>query len=123
MKDPNVSNLFVKIAPPDKKDSTVVIFNGEMDKIGLESVRSQVDETIEGLKTKYLVFDFEDLEFINSESIGYLLTVHYRLVKKEKELVLVNVSDHIADVLDVIGLLQLIKHYKTLKEFEDTLSG
>lgn len=100
----------------------VISFKGELDKAGLESIKEKLSEVETNLKGKYLVFDFKDLNFINSEGIGYLMTMHYRLTKKEKELAIVNAVDHVYDVLNVIGLLTVIKYFGSLEDFKAFLN-
>ncbi len=121
MKNPNETNLVIKVADVKKKDYTMVSFNGDLDKLGLEAVRAQIDEVAEKIETKYLVYDFTDLNFINSESIGYLITIHYRLIKKDKALVIVKASDHVKDVLQVVGITEFIRMYESISAFEESL--
>jgi anti-anti-sigma factor len=117
MQNPNISNLIVKVQEQKKEDYTVVTFDGDLDKLGLESVREQIDDLAEKLATRYLVYDFTDLNFINSESIGYLITVHYRLIKKDKLLAVVHASDHVKDVLQVIGISEMVGVYDDMNAF------
>ncbi len=119
MNELNSSSFFV-IVDDKSSDFCLVNLNGELDKAGLESVRAELDQVVESLNKKYLVFDCTDLEFINSESIGYLLTLHYRLLKKEQELVLVNVTQRVRDVLDVVGILKLIKFFDSVDNFKQS---
>ena len=121
MKNPNLPDLIVKSSAVKNKIYTVLSFEGDLDKLGLELVRPQIDEIVEKLETKYLVFDFTSLNFINSESIGYLITVHYRLIKKDKGLVIVKASNYVKDVLQVIGVSDFIKNYESLADFEESI--
>jgi anti-anti-sigma factor len=121
MKNPNLPDLIVKNVGSKNDDYTVLSFDGDLDKLGLELVRSQVDEVVEKLAGRFLVFDFTALNFINSESIGYLITIHYRLIKKEKALVIVKASNYVKDVLQVIGVSDFIKTYETMADFEESI--
>jgi anti-anti-sigma factor len=121
MQNPNVSNLLIKVEERVKENYTVVTFDGDLDKLGLESIRQQIDELAENLKTRYLVYDFSDLNFINSEGIGYLITVHYRLVKKDKVLAVVSASSHVKDVLQVIGVNEMVQVYDDMKAFTEAI--
>ncbi|MFC1749368.1 STAS domain-containing protein [Pseudomonadota bacterium] len=94
---------------------------GNLDKVGLDTIRSQIDETVEASDKEFIVLDFENLDFINSESIGFLLTLYYRLLKKKKKLVIVGAAENIMDVLSVIGLLKIIDNYPSLDTFKETL--
>lgn len=100
-----------------------VAFVGDLDKFGLQTVRDQLELLVNELESKYLVFDFSKLNFLNSESIGFLLTLHYRLVKKEKALVIVSAPSNVKDVLDVIGMLKIINYYESFSSFEESLNN
>ncbi len=121
MQDYNAS-IEMKVQEPDKDGFTIVSFKGELDKAGLDVVKEELNKLAEEFDSKYLVFDFSELNFINSEGIGFLMTIHYRLTKREKELIVVGAAEHVYDVLKVIGLLSVMKHFKTIEEFRASLS-
>ncbi len=121
MKNPNEANLIIKIAELPSKKASYIYFDGDLDQNGLIAVKDQIDAYVEKLESNYLVFDFTNLNFINSESIGYLTTVHYRTLKKERTFVIVGASAHVLDVLEVIGITQFIKCYGSAAEFEKSL--
>ena len=102
-------------------DYTVIDFIGELDKFGLDKVKDQLDSLIDTFDKQSLVFNFARLDFINSESIGFLLTVHAHLLKKNKKLVLVNAPTNVKDVLDVIGMFKIIGYYDSVAHFEQSL--
>lgn len=112
----------MQISELDPKGFVVVKFSGELDKAGLDVIKENLNMLTESIEGKYLVLDFSDLNFINSEGIGFLMTMQYRLTKKDKELVVVGAAEHVFDVLMVIGLLNVIKHFDTLEEFNESIS-
>lgn len=115
--------LKINILPPDEKNSYQVIeLTGDMDKAGLDVVREQLEQLSENYPYQYLVFDFSDLNFINSESIGFLMMVHSHLVKMKKVFVLVSAKDHVKDVLSVIGILGIIEYHDALDDFKKKFS-
>jgi anti-anti-sigma factor len=122
MRNPNEANLLIKIAEQNAIYS-IIGFDGDLDKLGLDAVKPQIDEMVEKTEKKYLVFDFTSLNFINSESIGYLTTVYYRLIKRQKNLAIIGASAHVKDVLQVIGINEIIKSFESLSEFEKSLNG
>jgi len=98
-----------------------LLLQGDMDKAGLESIRGVLNNEIDQTDKKSVVFDFKELNFINSEGIGYLLTVHYHLMKREKTFIIINSNAHVKDVLNVIGLTKVIKCFDTTEEFLKTI--
>lgn len=111
-------NLILDIKPvEDGENHQVVSFNGELDKAGHMEVKPQLDELVENFENKTLVFDFTGLKFINSEGIGYLMEIHTHLLNRGKELVIVAVGAHIADVFEAIGINEIITLYPDLNSF------
>lgn len=115
--------LTLDIQDPDaRKNYQVVAFHGDMDKAGLGLVKDKLESLVSSFHHKYLVFDFTALNFINSESIGFLMALHSHLVKESKNLVIVSASEHVKDVLSVIGILAVITYHDNLDTFKKHLS-
>ncbi len=114
----NVSVLSVD----EEKRYQVIKLKGQLDKAGLESAREQIDSLVDQFTGQYLAFDFSELDFINSESIGYLTSVHAHLTKSGKNLVILAAKPNVKDVFMVIGLLSLMSSFDSLSDFVNTLS-
>ena len=112
------SHLTLQVIPADNKQHyQVVRFSGELDKAGLNLIKDQIEKLVDNFSLKYLVFDFADLHFINSECIGFLMAIYAHLVKAEKKLVVVQAPANIMDIFKVIGLSQVIDTYDSLPTF------
>lgn len=99
-----------------------VVFKGDLDKAGLAAIKDELDKYLGEFERESVVFDFGDMNFINSEGIGYLLTVYYRLAKANKKFYIVNCSNHVKDVLDVIGMMKIIKCFENEADLENSFS-
>ena len=115
----NISIETVKGQETEKYD--IIKLTGNLDKVGLDTVRGNIDAEVESSRKEFIIMDFSQLNFINSESIGFLLTIYYRLLKKQKKLVIVAAPENIKDVLSVIGLLKIIDSYDSIDEFKITI--
>lgn len=122
MIDFNEANLNMDVFPP-ANGIQIVEFRGNLDKAGFNHIREQMEETVEKCTSKFLIFNFAKLEFINSESIGFLLTLHSRLIKKDSRLVIVSANSHVKDVLEVIGMTKLVDMYDDLQKFTESLKS
>ncbi len=119
----NTPILTLNTLPPDKQKSYQVFeLNGDMDKQGLTLVRQKLEETAQNFPYQYFIFDFSNLNFINSESIGFLMTLHSHLVKMKKKLVVTSAKSHVKDVLSVIGILNVIDYHDSLEAFLKTIA-
>lgn len=86
----------------------VVEFQGELDQSTLGNTEKQVGEFLENFKRPALLFDLNNLHFINSEGIGFLVAIHTKLRKKGQDLFLCGLKKNVADVMNIIGLPGLI---------------
>lgn len=93
----------------------VVQFNGEMDKSNLDQVRDVLTKFVEDYSMPILVFDLTYFDFINSEGVGFMVSLFYKLKKKEQELKIINVQPKVEDVFNLIGLSRLITCYDSLE--------
>ena len=119
-----VLNLNLTILPsPNNGKYQVVKFAGDLDKAGLQSIQEKIDALVESFSQPYLVFDFSDLNFINSESIGFLTTIHSHLIKNNKSLVLIQAKANVKDVFTVIGLFTFISYYDSLAAFLEKIGS
>jgi len=99
------------------KNYQIVEFHGDFDKAGYTDVRAELDKIVQEFGLTDLVFDFTDLKFINSESIGYLMEVHAHLVKLGKALKIVGASEHVKEVLQTIGIAEIVPMYNDLNSY------
>lgn len=92
---------------------------------------SNVDEKIQELykavesnpKNLNLIFDLENLEYMNSKSIGYLTDLYGKITEGGGQVLITNAKSNILDILQVVGLTQLIKNVATIKEAKDSLAA
>lgn len=89
-------------------DYEVVEFHGELDKSTLDSAEEQLLKLLDSFDRGYLVFDFSDLDFINSEGIGVIVLAHAKLVTKGKQLLVCGMHKHVAEVIDAVGIGKLV---------------
>lgn len=101
---------------PDKKVK-LLKFAGQLDESNVDEKAKEIydfiNATPQGL---WLIFDFEKLEYMNSKSIGYLTDWYTKLTEKKGGIVIANARPNILDILQVVGLTQLISCVATIDE-------
>lgn len=101
---------------PDKKVK-LLKFAGQLDESNVDEKAKEVYDIIgtvpQGL---FLIFDFEKLEYMNSKSIGYLTDWYTKLNEKKGGIIVANAKPNILDILQVVGLTQLINCVGTVDE-------
>ncbi|MBD3360884.1 anti-sigma factor antagonist [Candidatus Peregrinibacteria bacterium] len=100
-------------------DYQIIKFTGEFDKAGHSYIRDELDNAVKNFTEKFLVFDFSGLKFINSEGIGYIMEIHTHLRKRDKKLIIVGLSSHVADVFKTIGISEIIPIYEDMDDFKN----
>lgn len=101
---------------PDRKVKLVKVA-GQLDESNVDEKAKEIYDLISGTpQGLYLIFDFVQLEYMNSKSIGYLTDWYTKLTEKKGGIVIANARPNILDILQVVGLTQLIPCVPTLDE-------
>lgn len=112
-------NISVENVSTDDKEKNVKIvkFSGQLDESNVDSNAKTIYKLIEDTpKNLSLIFDFAELEYMNSKSIGYLTDWYGRVTGKNGKIVVAQARENIMDILQVVGLTQLINCYPSLEE-------
>ena len=107
-------NVLDKKSPDDKYK--VIEFRGEMDKSNNLDVRNALTSFIESFNDPFLLFDLTYFNFINSEGVGLLVSMFYKLKTTNKSLIIVSPQPRILDVFNIIGLPQIVPVANDLEE-------
>lgn len=105
------------VVSKDNPNFLLVDFFGNLDTFGLKEKRKEIMDLVEKLDKKYLVFSFTGLNFINSESISVLMQINESLKAKDRQLILVGAKKNVVDVLNVIGIFEMMPYFKTMPDF------
>jgi anti-anti-sigma factor len=95
----------------------LVTFNGQLDETNVDEKAKTIYALIEQTpKNLNLLFDLENLVYMNSKGIGYLTDWYGKITEGGGKLIIAKARPNILDILDVVGLTQLIKCYSTVDE-------
>ena len=101
---------------PDKH-LKLVKFSGQLDESNVDEKAKSLYDVIQSVPQQlFLVFDFTGLEYMNSKSIGYLTDWYTKSSEKKGGIVIAGAKANILDILQVVGLTQLIKCVSTVEE-------
>jgi anti-sigma B factor antagonist len=95
------------------KQTQVIELNGELD----EQSAPQAQTSILPLATPgcKIVLDMSKVTFMSSAGLRLLLQVYRAIAGKGGKVVLVGLSDNLADTMSITGFLDLVAHYPTLE--------
>ena len=68
-----------------------------------------------------LIFDLENLEYMNSKSIGYMTDLYGKIREHNGKITIAKAKPNIKDILQVVGLTQLIPIFDTIEEAKTAL--
>lgn len=107
---------------PDKTVKLVKV-TGQLDESNVDEqskiIYGLISQVPQGL---FMIFDFEGLEYMNSKSIGYLTDWYTKVTEKQGGVVIAKAKANILDILQVVGLTQLMKCVPTLEEAKLAIS-
>ncbi len=99
------------------KHVKLIAVSGQLDESNIDEKAQEIyallTQNPQGL---YMIFDFEKLEYMNSKSIGYLTDWFGKVTEGQGKIVIIKAKPNIIDILQVIGLTQLIPMFATLEE-------
>lgn len=95
----------------------IVHITGQLDESNVDEKIQEIYKLVEATpKGLNLIFDMEHLEYMNSKSIGYLTDLYGKISEASGQVAIAKAQPNILDILQVVGLTQLIKTFTTVDE-------
>lgn len=95
----------------------VVHFDGQFDERNVDEQAKTMYEFLETVQPgSTILFDFSNLRYMNSKSIGYLMDWHTRIQQHKSHLVVVAAQPNINDILSLVGITKLVPMCGNLDE-------
>ena len=85
-------------------------FYGDLDNLTVCNLKQICIELIETYRPKVVKLDFEEVTFVDSTGIGFVLARYKQLSKMQAELFLCNLSKANKTLFNMSGIFQIIKH-------------
>lgn len=102
----------------------VIKIAGQLDESNVDEEAKKIYDLIEqNPKNLNLILDLEELEYMNSKSIGYLTDWYGKVFENGGKVMIAKAKPNILDILEVVGLTQLIKNYSTVEEAKAALAA
>ncbi|MDO4548865.1 MAG: anti-sigma factor antagonist [Clostridia bacterium] len=91
------------------QSEVVVRLRGEVDHMQAQRLKPEIDELLKNPRVKRLVFEMDDVSFMDSSGIGVILG-RYRVMKKRGGTVAVSgVGGHVDRIFKMAGLYKLVE--------------
>lgn len=111
----------MNITVSEGKGCAVLALEGRLDSNTSESLAQQLNTTIDGGQTN-LIVDFSQLAYISSAGLRVLLMAAKRVKTASGALILCSMQDHIREVFEISGFLQILTVADTQQEAEAMIS-
>jgi len=106
-----------------KRDTLVVHLAGELDHHHAEEIREELDSLLNDPSIRHLIFDLENLHFMDSSGIGVFLGRYKRIMKRGGTVCIVRVNPQIHKILEMSGLYKILKVYADVRAALEALRG
>ncbi|HHW68232.1 MAG: hypothetical protein PWP07_1093 [Epulopiscium sp.] len=99
-----------------KKGSLIVRISGEIDHHTSEDIREKLDREYQRQNAKNIIFDFSDIQFMDSSGIGVIMGRYKNVKERGGQVGIFNVQPQIDRIFQLSGLYKIINHYQSLDE-------
>lgn len=106
-----------------KEKTKLLKFAGQLDETNIEAEAQKVYQIMDSDKPKHFVFDFSELTYLNSKSIGYIADWQQKISGNGGKMVIFGAQQNIFDILDVVGLSNIVTIAKTLEEAKSAIAS
>ncbi len=94
----------------EKKDAILCVrLNGELDHHSSEMLRKEVDSELQTGKYKHLVFNLENLSFMDSSGLGVILGRYKQITNNGGEMVVCSITPPIKRLFEMSGLFKIVR--------------
>jgi len=111
-------------SPSPDKPVKVVHIKGQLDESNVDEKIKEIYKAIEETpKNLSMVFEMSELDYMNSKSIGYITDLYGKLTEAGGKVAIAGAKPNILDILQVVGLTQLIPTFDTVKAAMEGMGG
>ncbi|MBR6543706.1 MAG: anti-sigma F factor antagonist [Anaerotignum sp.] len=100
-----------------KKNKTLIIkIHGEIDHHTVKELRRQIENAFIQMGGRNIIFDYNDVSFMDSSGIGMLIGRYKELQVFGGRIALICVNEKIKELLKLSGLSKVITCFETLED-------
>lgn len=107
-----------------KEENWILIFSfsGELDETNADKTFTGIYNEIWDFEDKKVIFDFTNLKYLNSKSIGYIADIYSQIEDNNAMMYISNCDDWVKDVLELVGITTIVPTVDTVKQAIDAMS-
>lgn len=104
-------------------DILIATAHGEVDHHNAGKLRDEIDEAMVAFRCKNLIFDLENVTFMDSSGIGVVLGRYNKVLQKGGRLMITGCSEYIEKILHMAGVFSVIGHLQSVEDAVWELQG
>lgn len=97
-------------------NTLIVKLQGELDHHVAKKIRIELDEMISNKRSKNLIFNLEEMNFMDSSGIGVIIGRYKNISKFGGKVAVVGVSKKVDKIFNLAGLYRIIDKYENQNE-------
>lgn len=107
-----------------KKGTTLIIkIMEDMDHHSAQYIRQKIDNEIIKATVKNIIFDFSNVNFMDSSGIGVVIGRYKNIQKLNGRAAIVNANPKIMQIFEMSGVLKIIPAYSNLDKAVSSMCG
>lgn len=95
-----------------EENCLTIFLPGEVDHCNAEIIRKEADELIQKKHIRYVIFDFQDTNFMDSSGIGVIMGRYRMLCLLGGEVWAVHANERMKKILTMSGAAKIIRVYE-----------
>ena len=99
-----------------KKNILLIRLKGELDQFGSNKIKTRVSEVMVKYQIKHLIINFENLSFMDSTGIGFMIGRYYDVKKNGGRVIICSMNNIIKRIFNISGLQKICSVVKSEKE-------
>ena len=88
----------------------------ELDHHVSRAIREEIDEILMTKSVKNIIFDFKNINFMDSSGIGVIIGRYKKISNEGGRVSVINISSRVKKIFDLSGLNKIIGIYDTYEE-------
>ncbi len=106
-----------------KKDILILRLKGDLDDVSVSDLRIRISNYIDNYNIKYLLLNLQELNFLDSSGIGFIIGRYHQLQKKDGEIIITNINPKVDRIIFISGLAKICKIRESEEVVIKTLSN
>ncbi len=104
----------------ENKNLKIELLSRELDHHIANEVREEIDYVIQEKQVKNIIFDFKNMNFMDSSGIGVVIGRYKKISSEGGKVAVININPRVKKIFELSGMNKIIGIHKT---YEDAISS